>query len=98
MEARKKVLGEEHEGTLSSMVLAGAAYRLGGRWEDAEKLQVQTMEMCKTKLGADHPSLYADQHGQPSGSIRETRPMGRCREAASVGDGDEQDEARRRPS
>jgi hypothetical protein len=27
-----------------------------GRWEEAEKLQVQVMEMSKMKLGADHPS------------------------------------------
>ena len=26
-----------------------------GRWDDAEKLQVQVMETRKTKLGADHP-------------------------------------------
>ncbi|KAK0712753.1 hypothetical protein B0T26DRAFT_651449 [Lasiosphaeria miniovina] len=27
-----------------------------GRWEEAEKLEVQVMETSKTKLGADHPS------------------------------------------
>ncbi len=26
-----------------------------GRWEEAEKLDVQVMETRKTKLGADHP-------------------------------------------
>jgi hypothetical protein len=26
-----------------------------GRWEEAEQLEVQVMETCKTKLGADHP-------------------------------------------
>ncbi|KAK1773027.1 hypothetical protein QBC45DRAFT_121385 [Copromyces sp. CBS 386.78] len=26
-----------------------------GRWEEAEKLEVQVMETRKTKLGADHP-------------------------------------------
>jgi tetratricopeptide (TPR) repeat protein len=54
--ARKKVLGEEHEGTLSSMAMTGLAYSNQGRWKDAEKLLVQVMEACKTKLGADHPS------------------------------------------
>ncbi|KAF1935093.1 hypothetical protein EJ02DRAFT_362259, partial [Clathrospora elynae] len=33
----------------------GLAYGLGGRWEDAKKLEVQVMETFKTKLGADHP-------------------------------------------
>jgi hypothetical protein len=26
-----------------------------GRWEEAEKFQVQVMETLQTKLGADHP-------------------------------------------
>jgi len=55
MKARKKVLGKEHEDTLCSIVMVGSAYRLGGRWEDAEKLQVQVTETSKTKLGAKHP-------------------------------------------
>jgi hypothetical protein len=56
MTARKKVLGQEHQDTLSSMAMVGSAYRRGGRWDDAEKLEVQVMETCKKKLGADHPS------------------------------------------
>jgi tetratricopeptide (TPR) repeat protein len=55
MKARKKVLEQEHEDTLSSIAMMGSAYRLGGRWEDAKKLEVQVMETCKKKLGADHP-------------------------------------------
>ncbi|KAI2474908.1 TPR-12 multi-domain protein [Pyrenophora tritici-repentis] len=55
MRARKKVLGQEHQDTLSSMAMVGSAYRLGGRWADAEKLEVQVMETRKKKLGADHP-------------------------------------------
>jgi tetratricopeptide (TPR) repeat protein len=55
MKARKKVLGQEHEDTLSSIAMMGSAYRLGGRWEDAKKLEVQVMETSKKKLGADHP-------------------------------------------
>ncbi|KAJ4363362.1 hypothetical protein N0V85_009318, partial [Neurospora sp. IMI 360204] len=30
-------------------------FRNQGRWEEAEKLEVQVMETFKTKLGADHP-------------------------------------------
>ncbi|KAK4652120.1 hypothetical protein QC762_0099710 [Podospora pseudocomata] len=33
----------------------GRIYYDEGRWEEAEKLQVQVMETRKTKLGADHP-------------------------------------------
>jgi hypothetical protein len=56
MKARKKVLGQEHEDTLSSMAMMGSGYRLGGSWEDAKKLEVQVMETRKKKLGTDHPS------------------------------------------
>ncbi|KAF2826854.1 hypothetical protein CC86DRAFT_445782 [Ophiobolus disseminans] len=59
MKARKKVLGQEHEDTLWSVAMVGLAFKLGGRWDDAEKLEVQlevqVMETSKKKLGADHP-------------------------------------------
>jgi hypothetical protein len=55
MKARKRVLGQEHEDTLSSIAMVGSAYRLGGRWEDAKTLEVQVMKTSKKKLGADHP-------------------------------------------
>lgn len=42
-----------------------STYRNQGRWAEAEKLEVQVMEMSKTKLVADH-TFYAEQHGQPS--------------------------------
>jgi tetratricopeptide (TPR) repeat protein len=59
MRAREKVLGREHQDTLSSMAMVGSAYRLGGRWDDAEKLEVQVMETSKKKLGTDHPDTLA---------------------------------------
>ncbi|KAF2022747.1 putative kinesin [Setomelanomma holmii] len=66
MKVRKKVLGQEHQDTLSSMAMVGSAYRLGGRWNDAEKLEVQlevqVMETHKKKLGADHPSTLTSMH------------------------------------
>ena len=34
----------------------GRVYYDEGRWEEAEKLEVEVMETSKTKLGADHPS------------------------------------------
>ncbi|RYP41795.1 hypothetical protein DL767_000811 [Monosporascus sp. MG133] len=34
----------------------GRVYYDEGQWEEAEKLEVQVMEICKTKLGADHPN------------------------------------------
>ncbi|KZL83841.1 kinesin light chain 3 [Colletotrichum incanum] len=37
------------------MANLASTYRNQGRWEEAEKLDVQVMETRKTKLGADHP-------------------------------------------
>jgi hypothetical protein len=37
------------------MANLASTYRSQGRWEEAEKLEVQVMDMSKTKLGADHP-------------------------------------------
>ena len=59
MEARKKVLGEEHEDTLSTMLIMGLVYRLEGYWEDAAKLLMQVMVTSKTKLRADHPYMLS---------------------------------------
>jgi hypothetical protein len=51
-----KTGGAEDEDTLDSTAILAVAYRLEGRWEEAEQLFVQVMETRKTKLGADHPS------------------------------------------
>ncbi|KAH6702773.1 hypothetical protein BKA61DRAFT_646770 [Leptodontidium sp. MPI-SDFR-AT-0119] len=56
MQVRKKILGDEHEDTLSGMAMVGLAYKLNGRWDAAKKLEVQVMETRKMKLGVDHPS------------------------------------------
>ncbi|KUJ10972.1 uncharacterized protein LY89DRAFT_739942, partial [Mollisia scopiformis] len=51
MKVRKKILGDEHLDTLKGMAMVGSVYRLNGRWDDAEQLDVQVMETSKTKLG-----------------------------------------------
>ncbi|KAF1934518.1 hypothetical protein EJ02DRAFT_205295 [Clathrospora elynae] len=37
------------------MANLASTYWYQGRWDDAEKLEVQVMETRKTKLGANHP-------------------------------------------
>ncbi|KAL9123557.1 MAG: hypothetical protein Q9217_007018 [Psora testacea] len=59
MKVRKKVLGQEHKKTLSSMGMVGIAYSLGGRWKEAEKLQVQVMETRKRTQGEEHPDTLS---------------------------------------
>jgi hypothetical protein len=54
IKVRKKILGREHNDTLSSMAMVGLAYKLRGQWDAAKELEVQVMEMSKKKLGADH--------------------------------------------
>src|SRR5438477_12756555 len=44
---------QRHKGL--GMAKLGRTYKDQGRWEEAEKLEVQVMETRKTKLGADHP-------------------------------------------
>ncbi|KAF1828470.1 hypothetical protein BDW02DRAFT_512229 [Decorospora gaudefroyi] len=41
------------------MANLAATYRNQGRWDEAEKLEVQVIETSKMKLGADHPSTLA---------------------------------------
>jgi hypothetical protein len=54
IKVRKRILGDEHSNTLNGIAIMGLAYALSGRWNDAEKLEVQVMETYKTKLGVDH--------------------------------------------
>ncbi|KAF2183895.1 kinesin light chain, partial [Zopfia rhizophila CBS 207.26] len=55
METRKRVLGEEHPDTLSSMGNLASTYRNQGRWKEAEELFVQVMETSSRVLGEEHP-------------------------------------------
>ncbi|KAH6648299.1 hypothetical protein BKA67DRAFT_521943 [Truncatella angustata] len=55
MKARNKVLGEDHDDTLCSMVFVGRGHALQGQWSAAEELEMQVMETRRKKLGEDHP-------------------------------------------
>ena len=50
MDMRKKVLGAEHPDTLRSMANLACIYRDQGRWNEAEKLEIQVMDMRKKVL------------------------------------------------
>ena len=51
----KKLLGAEHPDTLRNMSNLAFTYFNQGRWNEAEQLQIQVMDMTKKILGADHP-------------------------------------------
>ncbi|KAF1967093.1 kinesin light chain [Bimuria novae-zelandiae CBS 107.79] len=55
METRKRVLGEEHSDTLTSMANLASTFWNQGRWKKAEELGVQVMETRKRVLGEEHP-------------------------------------------
>ena len=95
METRKRVLGEEHPDTLTSMANLASTYRNQGRWKEAEELEVQVMETRKRVLGAG-ASRHADQHGQPGVDVLESRTMEGGRRAGGASDGDEKEGAGRR--
>ncbi|TGZ77583.1 hypothetical protein EX30DRAFT_287808, partial [Ascodesmis nigricans] len=56
METRKRVLGEGHPNTLSSMANPASTFWNQGRWKEAEKLEVQVMATTKRVLGEEHPN------------------------------------------
>ncbi|KAF2875763.1 Tetratricopeptide repeat-domain-containing protein, partial [Massariosphaeria phaeospora] len=56
METRKRVLGEEHPDTLTSIGNLALTYRNQGRWKEAEELQAKELEICSRVLGEEHPS------------------------------------------
>lgn len=47
METSKRVLGDEHPDTLSSMANLAATWSSQGRWKEAEELEVRVMEARK---------------------------------------------------
>src|SRR3984957_10194764 len=55
METSKRVLGEEHPDTLTSMSNLALTYWNQGRWKEAEVLHVSVMETRKRVIGEEHP-------------------------------------------
>jgi hypothetical protein len=55
MNGRKAKLGSNHPDTLSSMANLAATYVKQGRWNEAEKLEVDVINGRKAKLGSNHP-------------------------------------------
>ena len=56
METEKRVLGQEHPSTLTSMANLASTFLNQGRWKEAEELFVQVMETRMRVLGREHPS------------------------------------------
>ncbi|KAL2049828.1 hypothetical protein ABVK25_009923 [Lepraria finkii] len=55
MRVRKKLFSQERKETLSGIGIVGLVYGLGGRWKEADKLQLQEMKTSQKVLGEEHP-------------------------------------------
>ncbi|KAF2190064.1 FabD/lysophospholipase-like protein [Zopfia rhizophila CBS 207.26] len=80
MQIRKRVLGEEHLSTLTSMANLASTYRNQGRWKEAEELFVQVMETRKRVLGEEHLSTLTSMANLAS----TYRNQGRWKEAEEL--------------
>jgi hypothetical protein len=72
MEASKRVLGEGHPNTLSSMANLAATHWIQGRWKEAEELDVSIMEASKRVLGDEHPDTLTSM-ASPAYTLRSQR-------------------------
>jgi hypothetical protein len=54
IETTKRVLGDEHPNTLTSISSLASTYWSQGRWKEAEKLDLEVIQKCKTVFGEDH--------------------------------------------
>ncbi len=80
VEIRRRMLGEEHRSTLSSMSRLATIYRYQGRWKDAEELQLKDLEICKRMFGDDDAHTLASME-----SLASTyRKRGRWNEAETL--------------
>jgi hypothetical protein len=55
MEARSRVLGEEHPDTIIAMANLGVTYSMQGKEDKAEELKVKVLEASRRVLGEEHP-------------------------------------------
>jgi hypothetical protein len=55
METRKRVLGDEHPDTLTSMANLASTYREQGRWDEAFALMETCFQRRRQILGERHP-------------------------------------------
>jgi tetratricopeptide (TPR) repeat protein len=79
-ETNKRVLGEEHPQTLTSMGNLASTYTNQGRWKEAEELEVQVLETKKRVLGEEHPETLISM-----GNLASTyRKQGRWKEAEEL--------------
>lgn len=64
LEARKRVLGIEHDDTLCTMNSLGTCLQMHGKLDDAEAVYHITVDARKNKLGDHHPDTLGSANNQ----------------------------------
>jgi hypothetical protein len=80
MQMRKRVLGDEHPDTLTSINNLASTYSKQGRWKEAEELQVQETQTRKRVLGDEHPDMLTSM----ANLVATYRDQGRWKEAEEL--------------
>lgn len=73
LEIRKRLLGDEHEQTLTSMNDLPALYIHQGRYVEAETLFLASLETHKRVLGDDHPDTLITMHNLATTYLNQLR-------------------------
>src|SRR5438477_460051 len=81
MEARRKMLGDDHPETLTSMSNLSCTYTYQGRWKESEGLDLQIIAARRRLLGFDHPDTLTSM----SKLAYTYRNQGRLKEAEELG-------------
>jgi tetratricopeptide (TPR) repeat protein len=80
MEARRRVLGEEHPDTIRAMGNLAATHCIQGRLKEAEELQVKVIDAMRRVLGEEHPDTI-----RATGNLAATHCIqGRLKEAEEL--------------
>jgi tetratricopeptide (TPR) repeat protein len=61
LELHKQLLGENHPSTATSFNNLAGLYYSQGRYELAEPLYIQALELCEQSLGIAHPTTITVQ-------------------------------------
>jgi tetratricopeptide (TPR) repeat protein len=63
LKSREKQLGSEHVSTLSGKHSLAGIYESQGRYDDAERLHEQVLQIKEKQLGSEHVSTLNTKHG-----------------------------------
>ncbi|KIK05193.1 hypothetical protein K443DRAFT_642438, partial [Laccaria amethystina LaAM-08-1] len=61
LDARSRIIGEEHPGTISAMGHLAHTYERLGKYADAEELQIKVLDLRNIFLGEEHPDTILAQ-------------------------------------